>query len=62
MVDFTTLTINAIPLSIVELENTIAKLHSQNELLRNILIAMMAGGLIIITYKMYQKNKKDEKR
>ena len=61
MRDFTELSHTFVPPDIVTLRETNTTLENKNKLLRNVLIIVAIGGVIIITYHIYQNYKAKEK-
>jgi hypothetical protein len=62
MVDFTTIQVNPIPLPIIELQKANSNLQGDNKFLRNILIGLAVGGVILIGYNMYKKITEDARK
>ena len=62
MIDFTTIQAFPIPLPIVELQQANIALHSENKLVRNLLIGVVLGAALILGYNIYIKNKKENER
>ena len=62
MIDFTTIQTFPIPESIAFLKKTNQNLSEENKLIRNMIIAMVIGGVIYIGYNYYIKQKENESR
>lgn len=60
MIDITTIQANPIPENIFKLQTANSKISSENKIMKNIFIAIVIAGVIIIGYHIIKKNKERE--
>lgn len=60
MIDYTTLQIEPIPLSIITLQKTNTILKNENDVFKDIIKFVLIGGAIIIVYNIYKNIEENE--
>ncbi len=60
MIDYTTLQIEPIPLSIITLQKTNTILKNENDVFKDIIRFVLIGGAIIIVYNIYKNIEENE--
>ena len=60
MIDFTTLQIEPIPVSIITLQNTNTILQKENKAFKNIMVCVLIGGAIYVGYQILKRIEENE--